>query len=193
MKTGRPALAYKRAYNAEKMNENAIRVEANRLINHPNVALRIEHYRQIALNRLNASVERIALEAARIAFFDARELFDDDGNPIPISELPEDVARVIVGLDVEDLFERDAEGKRTKVGIVRKYKLGPKMQALEMLARWRKMLEQSKPGDIDPARQELEAKTDEELEAEARAALELAVKQGYVKVLPTSSKAKAKG
>ena len=190
VKTGRPMVAYRRAYDASKMSPEAISANANDLINTTAIALRIQHYRQIAVRRLEVTVERIAEELARIGFFDPRELFDDDGHPIPISELPEDAARVIAGIDVEDLFERDEEGRRTKVGQVLKYKLASKQPALETLAKWRKMLiersESGKPGAFDHM-------TDEEVEAEARQALEEGVKAGFVKVLPTSlTKAKDK-
>ena len=101
---------------------------------------------------------------------------------MPINELPEDAARVIAGLDVEDLFERDEEGKRLKNGVVKKYKLASKLTALENLAKWRKMLvdrvETGKPGEFTESEDELERRVKERM-----------VRLGMAKVIPLGKRA----
>lgn len=187
IRTGKLNVAYRIAYNAEKMSDPSVWVEASRLADNPKVALRIEHYRKIAARKLEVTVERIALETARIAFFDPRELFDDDGNPIPIGDLPEDVARAIAGVDVDDLYEGSGKD-RARVGVTKKYKLASKLPALELLARWKKML--SEGGGVKD--DEFSDMTEEEIEREAKAAIAEGVKLGIVKVLKVDPKAKSR-
>lgn len=181
VKTGRPSVAYRRAYDAEKMNQDSIRVEAGRLLDNPAIALRVEHYRKIAEARMEITIERIALETARIALFDMRELVDDEGNSIALQDLPEDTARALNGMDIEELFA-GAGSERKLIGHVKKYKHVPKIEALRLLAQWKKMLiersEVGKPGEFD-------ALTDADIEEQAKAAVADAVKGGYLKLVKT--------
>lgn len=151
-KLGRPSVAYRRAYDAAAMNEDTIAHRARELLADSHIAARVEHYRQIAERALEVSVERIALETARIAFFDIRTLYDEAGNLIPLHELPEGTARALNGMDVEALYEGRGE-ERALTGHVRKYKHVPKIEALRLLAQWKKMLidrrEVGKPGEFD--------------------------------------------
>ena len=41
LRDGNASVAYRLAYSAKNMNDNAVRVEANRLLNNPNISLRI--------------------------------------------------------------------------------------------------------------------------------------------------------
>lgn len=84
--------------------------------------------------------ERILQEMACLAFYDPDAFYDNDGNPLPLSEIPEDARRAISGLDVEELWERDGRGNvRVKSGNLRKLKVTSKDKALEMLGRYHKM------------------------------------------------------
>jgi len=84
-------------------------------------------------------------EYARIAFFDPRRLFRDDGSPIPIHELSEDVAASIAGLDVVETEVNGAITNRTY-----KFKLEDKSKALDALAKY--------TGVTGPARVEITGK-----------------------------------
>lgn len=74
--------------------------------------------------------ERISLEVARLAFFDPRKMFNAKGDPIPISELDDDTAAAIAGLDVLEEYEGSGPERRL-VGYVKKYKIADKNSALE--------------------------------------------------------------
>lgn len=80
-----------------------------------------------AINRMVLSAERTRLEIARIAYFDPRKMFDKDGRPLSITELDDDTAAAVSGLEVSE--ERDQEGN--VVGYVKKWKLADKNSALE--------------------------------------------------------------
>lgn len=163
--TGRPHVAYRKAYDASNMQDNTIRAAISELLHNPAITKRISELKVIADRKLDVSVERIAVELARIGFFDPRDLFDDDGEPLPISELSEDAARAIAGLDVEDVFEGRGED-RMQTGRVKKYKIASKLKALELMANWKRMLvervETGKPGEFDGL-------NDEELERQLAA------------------------
>lgn len=78
------------------------------------------------------SLERTLREIARIGYFDPRKLFDAKGEPLPITELDDDTAAVIAGLDVLEEWEGSGEDRRL-VGYVKKWKLADKKGALDML------------------------------------------------------------
>lgn len=79
-------------------------------------------------------------EMARLAFHDPGQLFDDDGNLIPIKDLPEDARRAISSLDVDELWDGRGEDRR-QVGSTKKVRLWDKVSALEKLARIAGMFE----------------------------------------------------
>ena len=89
------------------------------------VAARIEELRTKQQVRTGISADRALQEAARLACFDVRKLCDAAGNPIPISQLDDDTAAAIQGLELAT--EKDGEGFTT----VRKYKVADKNAALE--------------------------------------------------------------
>lgn len=64
------------------------------------------------------TVERVKEEYGRIAFLDIRTLFAEDGNLKPISEWPEDAARAVAGIEVEEASDR--HGRIHKVRIINK-------------------------------------------------------------------------
>ena len=100
------------------------------------------------LAAMELTKERVQREIARIAFFDARKMFGPDGNPLPITELDDDTAACIVGLDVLEEWAGTGED-RVLVGHVKKYKIASKTAALDqaskILGMYEKDNEQSKP------------------------------------------------
>lgn len=74
--------------------------QGSRLLSNVEIAEAVGKKHAKALSKLDISAERIMLERARLAFFDARKLFDDAGEPIHVSKLDDDTAAAIAGLDV---------------------------------------------------------------------------------------------
>lgn len=64
-------------------------------------ALIAEHQSKV-VSELDITVERILKERARLAFFNARKLFDDKGRIKRIDELDDDTAAAIAGLEVDE-------------------------------------------------------------------------------------------
>lgn len=84
--------------------------------------------------RTQITQDRVLKEFARIAFFDPRKLFRDDGTPRPINELDDDTAAAIAGLDVSEEFDGSGPD-RVFVGYTKKYKVSDKKGALDSVAR----------------------------------------------------------
>ena len=68
IETGNAAEAYRRAYVVKKMNAQAVAVEACRLLDNPNIALRVEQLRKKVAERNEITVDDLIkeLEEARI-------------------------------------------------------------------------------------------------------------------------------
>lgn len=86
------------------------------------------------LAAMELTEERVAREVARISFFDARKMFRADGSPLAITELDDDTAAAIVGLEVLEQYEGVGES-RTLVGHIKKYKIADKNSALDKAAK----------------------------------------------------------
>jgi phage terminase small subunit len=80
--------------------------------------------------RTGITQDKVLKEYARIAFFDPRKLFNADGSLRRVTELEEDVAAFIAGMDVVEIGNEKAG-----FGLVRKLKLADKLGALNSLAR----------------------------------------------------------
>jgi phage terminase small subunit len=98
----------------------------------PDISAAIVAKRKELSQQVNITTERVLLEYGRIAFFDPRRLFDRTGRPLPITELDDDTAAAIAGLDV--LEEYDGTGSDRKLtGLVKKWKIANKLGALDKL------------------------------------------------------------
>lgn len=117
----------------------ASHVGASRLLRNTKVANYIEqHQKEIAAqiqDETLVEVKDVVREAKRIAFFDARKLFDEKGNLKQIVDLDDDTAAAIAGCDVERLFEGRGED-REHIGNIVKLKLANKNDALEKLFKY---------------------------------------------------------
>lgn len=130
VKSGNATAAYRKAYASSGMSEAAVNVEASRTLAHPKIALRIEALRAPALKASVLSIERTLQEVARLAYFDPRTLYKEDGNLKRPDEWDDDTAAAVAQLEV--LEEYQGKGAdRELIGHTRKLKLWDKNAALE--------------------------------------------------------------
>jgi phage terminase small subunit len=78
VETGNASEAYRRAYNAEKMSDEAIRVEACRLLDNPNVSLTVEKLQAKHQKRHEITVDKLT-EMALAAFKEAQRIAPTSG------------------------------------------------------------------------------------------------------------------
>ena len=101
-----------------------------RAIAHENLTkLDIQTYLTEARKKLSEATkitpERVLNELAKIGFFDVRKLVDDTGAPKRITDLDDDTAAAIAGIDVVQIGNSEAG-----IGAVLKYKIANKESAL---------------------------------------------------------------
>lgn len=88
-----------------------------------------------ALAKIDFSVDRTLEYVARMAFFDPKDLFEDDGSLKLIRDISPEARTVIAGLEVSEIFEGQDEQK-TAIGLMKKVKLSDRKGALDMLMRY---------------------------------------------------------
>lgn len=98
------------------------------LLQIPSVQAAIAAKREQVSAATGITIERVLKEAERLAFFDPRKLFHEDGTPKKITELDDDTAAAIQGLDVATIGNSEVG-----VGQVLKYKIADRNSALERL------------------------------------------------------------
>lgn len=78
--------------------ERSAESQASRLLRYAKVRQIIKKLEAKTNKGLDLQVDRIKLEVARVAYFNVKNAFDERGNPIPIHQMPDDVAAGIAVL-----------------------------------------------------------------------------------------------
>lgn len=108
------------------------------LLRMPDIRAEIERIESELLDEVRkqagVSLKRTLTELAKLAFYDPRKLFNEDGSPKDVHDLPDDVAAAIEGIDVEERWEGKGQ-ERVFAGYVRKIKLAKRGTALNDLLR----------------------------------------------------------
>lgn len=99
-------------------------------LNKPEIKAAVDKALERRGNRTNITADRVLLEISRLAFFDARKLYNDDGSPKRITEIDDDTAAAITGIDTAEMG--GSEGTQVTV---KKYKATDKKGPLEMLVK----------------------------------------------------------
>lgn len=122
---------------AFNMDKNAI----FRILHSPSAQQKV----QDGFQKLDISVERVRAELAKLAFYDPREFYDDQGNLVPLHELEDAAGAAIAGVEVSEIFEGVGQD-RHHVGYLKKVKHVDKGQNLERLGRYLKMFGDKQSG-----------------------------------------------
>lgn len=104
--------------------------QGSRMLKNAEVKAEIEHRLKKATEKAGLTQEKVLAELAKIAFFDPRKLFDEDGNLKPISELDDETAGAIAGVDVIENFEFENKERRL-TGYTKKLKISDKNTAIQ--------------------------------------------------------------
>lgn len=115
----------------------------------PEIQARISTLRQNTADSLNITRERIAQEYSRIAFFDIRKIYDENGNLASVDKFGDDEAAAVAGM--ESLEQFDGFGQdRTSIGYLKKVKIWDKRAALDSLVKLMGYAAPSKTAFTDP-------------------------------------------
>lgn len=96
----------------------------------PYLKERITKLKQERIIRTQITQDRVLQEYASLAYFDARKLFNDDGSVKKLSELDDETAAAIIGMEIEEIGLGD-----TVIGTTKKVKIADKKGALDSVAR----------------------------------------------------------
>lgn len=108
--------------------------QGSRLLAKVKVQAAIRERKKELQEKTDITQERVLREYAKIAFFDPRKLFHDNGQPKDITVLDDDTAGALAGLDVLEEYEGSGRD-REFVGYTKKYKIADKLRALDALGK----------------------------------------------------------
>ena len=80
---------------------------------------------------LRASILR---ELKALATIDIRKAYDDDGNLLPIKDIPDDVAKALASIETDEIYEGRGV-HREQIGVTRTIRFYDKLSALEKLGK----------------------------------------------------------
>lgn len=119
--------------------------QASRLLTNVKVQEFIQKLQQKTSEKLNITKERVLNEYRKIAFSDVRNVLTDNGSLKSVSEIDDDTAGALAGIESFDEYSKDG----TFLGTNRKIRLHNKLQALQDLGKhlglFEKDNDQSKP------------------------------------------------
>lgn len=118
---------------------NAAEVNASRLLRNAQVSLSVQEAMKERETRTHITQDRVLQELARIAFFDIRRLYRDDGSMKAPHELDDDAAAVLSGVEVLEEFD-GIGAERSLIGHTKKAKVWDKGNALTLAMRHLGML-----------------------------------------------------
>lgn len=122
---------------------NAAEVNASRLLRNAQVVAAVQEAMKARESRTHITQDRVLQELARIAFFDIRKLYNEDGTLKKPTEMDDEAAAVLSGVDVveQTVVEVDKEGNPRSVPLfTKKAKVFDKGAALTLAMRHLGML-----------------------------------------------------
>lgn len=115
-------------------------VTACGLLRKPHVAAAVEAKHHQTLVNLDITRERVLGELAKLAYFDPRNLFNEDGSAKQINELDDVTAAAVAGVEVyQEFLSRGEDKEEGGIGITKKFKLADKRGPLELLGKHLKL------------------------------------------------------
>lgn len=127
--TRNPSAAYLKVY--PKVKQSTADANASRLLKNAKIREFIRKFEDRVTEKVEITTEMILNEYKKLAFFDIRKLYNEDGTLKEITELDDDSASVVAGMDVSVLFDKNDKTP----ALLKKIKLSDRKAALDSLAR----------------------------------------------------------
>lgn len=128
-----------RAAIAAGYSETSARESGCELLAKSSVQAKINELLSKRASKLDISAEKVLEGLRKLAFFDHRKFFREDGSLIPINELDEETSSTIEGFEIEEAYDHFGKGQAKPVGTIKKYKIASRGQNLERLGRHLKL------------------------------------------------------
>jgi hypothetical protein len=129
-----------------KESRGATDVAVHSLLRKPKVGSYIREIREAAAESAKVTIDDLAAGFRRAERADLRRLMGPDGEMLPPSQWPDDVALAISSIEVEELTELQPDPanprrkKKVAIGLKWKVKLENKTENRKILAQWRRMV-----------------------------------------------------
>lgn len=122
--------AIRAGYSPKTANEQAVRLLAK---------VSVKNFLQIKQNQL-ANKTQITLEMVlegyrRLAFYDARKFYDEEGNLKQITDLDDETAFALAGFEVMEEKGGNGEGQQVLLGYTKKIKMSDRKGALDSICK----------------------------------------------------------
>lgn len=130
--------------------ERAAAMRASMTLAKPHVKKRLVQILAERMTRTHIAQDRVLEELAKLAFFDIRTLFRDDGTLKPPGEWGVAFSAAVTSVEVVELWEGTGKN-RVKKGEIKKVRLADRHQALHTLAKHMGMLQERVVVSGDPS------------------------------------------
>jgi len=98
----------------------------------PEIADYLKILKEKQTERTFISADKVLREAAKLSFSDIRDYYNEDGSLKNITDLSDDAAAALAGVEVDEIFEW-IDGNKKHVGYSKKIKLYNKLDGIEKL------------------------------------------------------------
>jgi phage terminase small subunit len=132
--------AWRKAHPGTKAKLATIKTEASRLERRPHIQARINALKLPLIRKHQLNAERVSEELARLAFFNPKSVYREDGSLIPVHELEDDAAAAVASIEHVEEFQGRGQD-REQVGYTKKLKFWDKNSALDKAMRHLGMFE----------------------------------------------------
>lgn len=146
MQHGIASDAYRQSYAASNMTDKQIWEEASKLLSSPKVSQRVAELKAEQAEKFAVTRDRVIAEVAKIAFFDIRSIFNDDGSLKHVKDLDDAAAAAIAGIETIQI------GDDGQLIMTKKFKMSDKNVALEKLMKHLGLYELDNKQKTDPVR-----------------------------------------
>lgn len=115
-----------------KASKKVCEASGSEYMNHPYTQAYLREKTDAVAQAADITQDRVLREVARCGMYDMRDLFDDDGNPLPPKDMDDNIAAAVVGLKVTTVLGEDGGSGMKRY----EYKLADKGPAQEKLMKY---------------------------------------------------------
>lgn len=144
--------AYRAAYPKSKTwKDDSVHNRASAMMRHTQVVARVRNIQAKAADKAMMTAADVLKEAMKLARFDVRLLLNPDGTPKQLSDLDDETAAAIQGIELMQIGGDDSPV------MVKRYKVADKNAALEKLFKHFGLYEQDNKQKTDPLHEFIES------------------------------------